>query len=71
MDKIVEGKLKAFYDQVCLLRQKYVKDNAITISDLVAKEGQRSEQTFGNPTFYSLANRSINGQETPVQKNFA
>lgn len=41
VDKIVEGKLKAFYDQVCLLRQKYVKDNAITISDLVAKEGQR------------------------------
>jgi len=41
VEKIVEGKLKAFYDQVCLLRQKYVKDNAVTISDLVAKEGQR------------------------------
>jgi elongation factor Ts len=41
MDKIVEGKLKAFYDQVCLLRQKFVKDNAITIAELVAKEGQR------------------------------
>jgi elongation factor Ts len=41
MDKIVEGKLKAFYDQVCLLRQKYVKDNSITIAELVSKEGQR------------------------------
>jgi len=41
MDKIVEGKLKAFYDQVCLLRQKYVKDNAITVADLVANEGKR------------------------------
>jgi elongation factor Ts len=41
MDKIVEGKLKAFYDQVCLLRQKYVKDNAITVGDLVANEGKR------------------------------
>ncbi|HUD00849.1 MAG TPA: translation elongation factor Ts [Rhabdochlamydiaceae bacterium] len=41
MDKIVEGKLKAFYDQVCLLRQKFVKDNSITIAELVAKEGQR------------------------------
>ncbi|MBS0649024.1 MAG: elongation factor Ts [Verrucomicrobia bacterium] len=40
-DKIVEGKLKAFYDQVCLLNQKFVKDNSITITDLVAKEGQR------------------------------
>ncbi len=41
VDKIVEGKMKAFYDQVCLLCQKFVKDNAITIADLVAKEGKR------------------------------
>lgn len=41
MDKIVEGKLKGFYDQTCLLNQKFVKDNSITVADLVAKEGQR------------------------------
>jgi len=42
--KIVEGKLKAFYEQVCLLHQKYVKDNAITIAELVKKEGQRLDK---------------------------
>jgi elongation factor Ts len=41
VDKIIEGKLKAFYDQVCLLNQKFVKDNSMTITELVAKEGQR------------------------------
>lgn len=41
VDKIVEGKIKAFYDQTCLVNQKFVKDNSITIADLVAKEGQR------------------------------
>jgi elongation factor Ts len=41
VDKIVEGKLKAFYDQVCLLGQKFVKDNTLTIADLVVKEGKR------------------------------
>lgn len=41
VDKIVEGKLKAFYDQVCLLGQKFVKDNSISIADLVVKEGKR------------------------------
>ncbi len=46
VDKIVEGKLKAFYDQVCLLGQKYVKDNAITIADLVANEGKKAGQTL-------------------------
>ncbi len=27
VDKIVAGKIKAFMDQVCLISQKYVKDN--------------------------------------------
>jgi elongation factor Ts len=41
MDKIVEGKLKAFYDQVCLLGQKFVKENTISIAALVEREGKR------------------------------
>jgi len=41
VDKIVEGKLKAFYDQVCLIGQKFVKDNTLSIGELVAKEGKR------------------------------
>lgn len=44
VDKIVEGKMKAFYDQVCLLCQKFVKDNTITIGDLVANEAKKSGQ---------------------------
>lgn len=40
IEKIIQGKMKGFYDQVCLLNQKYVKDNAITISELVAKKGK-------------------------------
>jgi elongation factor Ts len=42
LEKIVQGKLKAFFDQVCLLNQKYIKDNAITIADLVAKKGKEA-----------------------------
>lgn len=44
VDKIVEGKIKAFYDQVCLLCQKFVKDNSITIAELVEREGKQSGQ---------------------------
>ena len=46
VDKIVEGKLKAFYDQVCLAQQKYVKDNAITITQLLEQEGKKLGQTL-------------------------
>jgi len=41
VEKIVEGKLKAFYDQVCLLGQKFVRDNSVSVAELVEKEGKR------------------------------
>lgn len=41
VDKIVEGKIKAFYDQACLICQKYVKDNSITVTQLLENESKR------------------------------
>jgi len=37
MDKIVEGKLGAFYSQFVLLEQPFIRDNAVTIGQLVAQ----------------------------------
>ena len=37
IDKIVEGKLKKFYTDNCLLNQPYVKDPDIAISDLLTE----------------------------------
>jgi len=34
-DKIVEGKLKKYYEEVCLLKQKFIKDTAMTVEDLI------------------------------------
>ncbi len=45
--KIVEGKLKAFYDQVCLLSQKFVKDSSITITQLLENESKRLNKKIG------------------------
>jgi elongation factor Ts len=49
--KIVEGKLKAFYDQVCLLHQKFVKDNAISITTLLENESKRLNKKVGIQSF--------------------
>ena len=38
IDKIVEGKLKKFYTDNCLLNQPYVKDPDLTISDLLTEQ---------------------------------
>lgn len=40
VEKIVEGKMKAFYDQVCLLNQKFIKDNSLTIAQVVEAEAK-------------------------------
>lgn len=35
VDKIVEGKLNKYFEQICLLEQPFVKDNTVTIGDLL------------------------------------
>ena len=35
LDKIVEGRLSKFYEEVCLLEQPFIKDNTQTIADLI------------------------------------
>jgi elongation factor Ts len=43
-DKIVEGKLKKYYEEVCLVKQKFIKDTNQTVEDLIkaaiAKTGE-------------------------------
>jgi elongation factor Ts len=34
-EKIVAGKIKAFAEQVCLVNQKYIKDNTVTVQQFV------------------------------------
>jgi elongation factor Ts len=36
LDKIVEGRLTKYYEEVCLLEQPFIKDNTLTIGQLVA-----------------------------------
>src|SRR5438270_3890384 len=36
VEKIVEGKMSKFYEEVCLLDQPFVKDPAVTIEQLIA-----------------------------------
>ncbi len=35
VEKIVEGKLEKFYEEHCLLRQKYIKDDSMTVTELI------------------------------------
>lgn len=52
VDKIIEGKIKAFCDEVCLICQKYVKDNTMTIAQLLEKEGKRLNKHIDVKAFH-------------------
>jgi len=37
LDRIVEGKLGKFYEEICLMEQPFIKDTAITVRELVQR----------------------------------
>src|SRR5665213_3306233 len=38
IEKIVEGKMSKFYEEVCLLEQPFIKDQSFAIKDLIAQK---------------------------------
>jgi elongation factor Ts len=36
VDKIVEGRMNKFYEEVCLLEQPFIRDNSLTVNQLIA-----------------------------------
>ena len=38
IEKIVEGKMNKFYEEVCLYEQPFIKDQSVSVSDLVAEK---------------------------------
>lgn len=42
IEKILTGKIDAYYDQVCLTRQKYIRDDSLSIEQLVEKRAKET-----------------------------
>lgn len=38
IEKIVDGKIQAYFDQVCLTKQKFIKDNKLSVEAYVAEQ---------------------------------
>jgi elongation factor Ts len=55
VDKIVEGRLGKFYEEVCLLEQPFIKDNAMTITELLkSKAGSLGEMKIAKFIRYKV-----------------
>jgi len=51
VDKIIDGKLAAFYEANCLICQKYIKNDALAIKDLVNSRGKETGKQLSIPRF--------------------
>lgn len=51
-DKIVAGKLKTYLDQVCLLQQKYIKDNSMTVAQFLETVAKTSGKALSVRAFW-------------------
>lgn len=38
LDRIVEGRLEKFYEEVCLMEQPFIKENTVTVQDLIKQK---------------------------------
>jgi len=54
VNKIVSGKMQSFYNGICLLNQKYIKDGAISVEDLVIARGKEVGKELKIKGFYRL-----------------
>jgi elongation factor Ts len=46
VDRIVEGKLDKFYSEVCLLEQPYIRDDQVTVGDLVKQAAAKTGENI-------------------------
>jgi elongation factor Ts len=46
LDKIAEGRMSKFYEEVCLLEQPFIRENTISISDLIKTAGSKFGDTI-------------------------
>jgi elongation factor Ts len=60
IDKIIEGKLGAFYSQFVLLDQPSIRDNSVTIAQLVAQTSAKTGEniSIGRFTRYRVGEQS-------------
>jgi elongation factor Ts len=63
IEKIVDGKMAKFYEEVCLLEQPFIKDQAITIKELI---GQKVGKLGENITVRRFARFKVGAPEWTV-----
>jgi elongation factor Ts len=46
LDKIVDGRMSKFYEEICLLEQPFIRENTISVGELIRTEGAKLGDTI-------------------------
>ncbi len=67
VDKVVEGRMAKYYEEVCLLEQPFIKENSVTISQHLAARGKALGATLGVAAFFRYkVGETVAAEETPA-----
>lgn len=65
VDKIVEGRMSKFYEEVCLYEQPFIKDNSVTVGQLIASQIHKTGENMTISRFvrFKVGDQSVNGDQ--------
>jgi elongation factor Ts len=67
VDRIVEGRMSKFYEEVCLLEQPYIKDNSLTVGQLIATRIAKCGENITVARFVRLKVGDAAAGDTPAE----
>jgi elongation factor Ts len=64
VDKIVEGRMSKFYEEICLLDQPFIKENTLTVGQLIATKIAKTGENISVARFtrFKLGERDQAGE---------
>ncbi len=65
-EKIVEGRMNKYYEEVCLYEQPFIKDNSITVQDLIKQKIAKLGENISVSRFVRFKVGDTAGPETPA-----
>ena len=64
VDKVVEGRMSKYYEEVCLLEQPFIKENSLTINQLLAEKSKALGDEIGIAAYYRFkVGETASGEE--------
>jgi elongation factor Ts len=66
VERMVEGRLVKFYEEICLYEQPFIKDNSFTVRQLIANHIQKTGENITVSRFARFKVGDLTGPEKPA-----